>query len=154
MIWTGCILIRRALISELNLTFNIQLKNSEDDDFWYRICLGRSLTFWKHVTTGYRIREVSASSEPLKKHLGVLYFRRLLMAEPIFAKYSTQIQRKYRRDFEKFAIYCAQVKAIKSFLAELSNFRKHYLQDDKGGVVCKELCKFIARVIKYLLLNR
>ncbi|MBT0585680.1 glycosyltransferase family 2 protein [Alteromonas oceanisediminis] len=148
LIWTGCVFIRRALIEQEQLQFNTALANSEDDDFWYRACFGRTLHFYKAVTTGYRMRAVSASSAPLKKFRGMLYFRRLLLNDAQFADYRPAISKKYQRDFSKFALVCAQQRAFSTFYSELSLLLHQPTMSGSFVFGFKESARFVARVVK------
>lgn len=101
------------------------------------------------MTTAYRIRTVSASSEPLRKVLGVLYFRRLLLDDSVFADYQNALIGKYQKDFTKFAMLCAQISATSVFFEELKLFAKTCSHSGKYFFIASQVARYFIRLVKF-----
>ncbi|MBA6348687.1 glycosyltransferase family 2 protein [Colwellia sp. BRX8-9] len=105
VIWMGAVMIRKSHFNNVGF-FDETLTHGEDEELWYKLCIGSHLAFVDKCMAGYRLRPNSATSNLGKKYQGACNLRMLQLNAPYFDKrYKARLKDKLVIEFMGYAYY-------------------------------------------------
>jgi len=142
VMWMGSVMFKSFVLKNKH-TFDEDLAYGEDEDLWYKVCLGNKIKYVNEVTTGYRKHDKSVTVDLIKKYQGACNLRRVQLKNNFLTnKQKLLLIRKFNQEFLQLAYYLRTEKHYGLLLKQITRLPIKFLVKK---VVLKQLIAALFR---------